>query len=100
MARPCHTSPFKAVLVNPPKLPSNFRAQLAQREQSGRNAGHWWQHEQAYERYDYLYQASELEEWVPRIHCLARFIAWPGERIASSLRSTTTTKVKRSQMPG
>ena len=38
----------------------------------GRNAGHWWQHEQAYERYDYLYQSSELEEWVPRIHDLAR----------------------------
>jgi uncharacterized protein YecE (DUF72 family) len=38
----------------------------------GRNAGNWWQHEQAYERYDYLYQEPELEEWVPRIHSLAQ----------------------------
>jgi uncharacterized protein YecE (DUF72 family) len=38
----------------------------------GRNAGNWWQHQQAYERYDYLYQESELQEWVPRIHSLAQ----------------------------
>lgn len=38
----------------------------------GRNAGRWWQHEQAYERYDYLYQEPELDEWVPRIHSLAQ----------------------------
>jgi uncharacterized protein YecE (DUF72 family) len=38
----------------------------------GRNAGSWWQHEQAHERYDYLYQESELEEWAPRIRDLAR----------------------------
>ena len=38
----------------------------------GRNAGNWWQHEQAYERYDYLYQEPELQEWVPRIHSLAQ----------------------------
>lgn len=37
----------------------------------GRNAGRWWQHEQAYERYDYLYRESELEEWLPRIRNLA-----------------------------
>lgn len=33
----------------------------------GRNAAKWWQHEQAYERYDYTYTADELSEWVPRI---------------------------------
>lgn len=33
----------------------------------GRNAEKWWRHEQAYERYDYLYSAEELAEWVPRI---------------------------------
>jgi len=38
----------------------------------GRNAGNWWQHEQAYERYDYLYQEPELQEWIPRINNLAR----------------------------
>lgn len=33
----------------------------------GRNAEKWWRHEEAYERYDYLYTAEELAEWVPRI---------------------------------
>ena len=33
----------------------------------GRNAAKWWQHEQAYERYDYTYSEAELREWVPKI---------------------------------
>lgn len=33
----------------------------------GRNREKWWRHEHAYERYDYLYTAEELTEWVPRI---------------------------------
>jgi uncharacterized protein YecE (DUF72 family) len=33
----------------------------------GRNAAKWWQHEHAYERYDYTYSADELKEWLPRI---------------------------------
>jgi uncharacterized protein YecE (DUF72 family) len=37
----------------------------------GRNAAKWWRHEHAYERYDYLYSESELEEWVPKIRALA-----------------------------
>jgi uncharacterized protein YecE (DUF72 family) len=37
----------------------------------GRNAAKWWQHEQAYERYDYLYSEEELAQWVPRIRELA-----------------------------
>jgi uncharacterized protein YecE (DUF72 family) len=36
----------------------------------GRNAQKWWQHEQAYERYDYTYTREELEEWIPKIHKL------------------------------
>ncbi|MBI3910117.1 MAG: DUF72 domain-containing protein [Armatimonadetes bacterium] len=36
----------------------------------GRNAAKWWQHEQAYERYDYLYSEAELAEWVPKIRAL------------------------------
>ena len=36
----------------------------------GRNAKKWWQHEQAYERYDYTYQAEELKEWTPKIEQL------------------------------
>lgn len=33
----------------------------------GRNAKDWWQHEEAYQRYNYLYSEEELEEWVPKV---------------------------------
>lgn len=33
----------------------------------GRNAKYWWNHQQAYQRYDYQYQNQELIEWLPRI---------------------------------
>lgn len=33
----------------------------------GRNKEKWWQHEHAYQRYDYLYSEKELQEWVPKI---------------------------------
>ncbi|MGQ9630378.1 MAG: DUF72 domain-containing protein [bacterium] len=33
----------------------------------GRNAAKWWNHEEAWERYDYLYTEEELKEWVPKI---------------------------------
>jgi uncharacterized protein YecE (DUF72 family) len=33
----------------------------------GRNKDKWWQHEQAYERYDYSYKPEELNEWIPKI---------------------------------
>ena len=33
----------------------------------GRNAKKWWKHDQAYERYDYLYTEDELAEWVPKV---------------------------------
>lgn len=36
----------------------------------GRNSAKWWQHEQAYERYDYSYSPAELSEWLPRIQKL------------------------------
>ncbi len=36
----------------------------------GRNKGKWWQHEHAYERYDYTYSPEELEEWIPKIRKL------------------------------
>ena len=38
----------------------------------GRNANKWWKHDQAWERYDYLYSQKELEEWIPRIRKMAR----------------------------
>jgi uncharacterized protein YecE (DUF72 family) len=36
----------------------------------GRNAEKWWEHEQAWERYDYSYSTDELREWVPKIRSL------------------------------
>ncbi|MCL6430696.1 MAG: DUF72 domain-containing protein [Anaerolineae bacterium] len=36
----------------------------------GRNASKWWQHENAWERYDYTYTLEELQEWEPKIRSL------------------------------
>lgn len=33
----------------------------------GRNAAKWWDHQQAWERYDYTYTDEELREWLPRL---------------------------------
>jgi len=33
----------------------------------GRNAAKWYQHKEAWERYDYTYSLDELREWVPRL---------------------------------
>lgn len=33
----------------------------------GRNAKDWWQHEEAWQRYDYLYSEEELAEWAPKV---------------------------------
>ena len=38
----------------------------------GRNSAKWWQHEKAYERYDYSYTPQELSEWLPKIRKLDR----------------------------
>ena len=38
----------------------------------GRNAAKWWRHEQAHERYDYLYNEEELKGWVPKVTDLKR----------------------------
>ncbi len=36
----------------------------------GRNAEKWWKHDQAWERYNYLYSEAELAEWMPKIKAL------------------------------
>jgi uncharacterized protein YecE (DUF72 family) len=36
----------------------------------GRNGRKWWEHEQAWERYDYTYSQDELKEWLPRLRQL------------------------------
>lgn len=33
----------------------------------GRNAEKWWDHDHAWERYDYTYGEAELNEWIPRL---------------------------------
>jgi uncharacterized protein YecE (DUF72 family) len=33
----------------------------------GRNREKWWQHDEAWERYDYSYSREELSEWVPHL---------------------------------
>lgn len=38
----------------------------------GRSAGSWYDHDQAWERYDYEYSDQELVEWVPRLLDIAR----------------------------
>ena len=37
----------------------------------GLNAEKWWKHDQAHERYDYLYESSELHPWAERIKKMA-----------------------------
>lgn len=37
----------------------------------GRNRERWYQHREAWERYDYLYTSAELAEWLPSIKTLA-----------------------------
>jgi uncharacterized protein YecE (DUF72 family) len=36
----------------------------------GRNAKNWWHHEEAYQRYDYLYNEEELGPWAPKVRDL------------------------------
>jgi uncharacterized protein YecE (DUF72 family) len=38
----------------------------------GRNAGAWYEHDQAWERYDYEYSDEELDSWVPRLLDIAK----------------------------
>jgi uncharacterized protein YecE (DUF72 family) len=37
----------------------------------GRNARDWYQHEEAWQRYNYLYREGELEEWVEKVRKIA-----------------------------
>lgn len=38
----------------------------------GRNAARWYEHEEAWQRYDYTYSLDELREWVPKLRELDR----------------------------
>jgi len=62
--------------VDEPRLPNllppiaEATSKIAYVRFHGRNADKWWQHEHAYERYDYSYSPQELEEWLPNIRHL------------------------------
>jgi len=62
--------------VDEPELPglvdrvTRATAEVAYVRFHGRNAKTWWQHEAAYQRYDYLYTNEELQEWLPRVKYL------------------------------
>lgn len=62
--------------VDEPRLPglipplAQWSGPLAYVRFHGRNASKWWQHEHAWERYDYTYSDSELAEWVTKIRSL------------------------------
>ncbi len=64
----------------------------------GRNRAKWWEHDEAWERYDYSYTDEELMEWVPKIRALEGEASltlvymnnhWQGQAVSSarSLRS-------------
>jgi uncharacterized protein YecE (DUF72 family) len=59
--------------VDEPQLPkllppvAEVTSNIAYVRFHGRNTAKWWQHEHAYERYDYTYSADELKDWLPKI---------------------------------
>jgi len=59
--------------VDEPQLPkllppvAEVTSNIAYVRFHGRNTAKWWQHEHAYERYDYTYSVNELKEWLPKI---------------------------------
>lgn len=61
----------------------------------GRNRAKWWQHDEAWERYDYTYSDDELREWVPKIRVLDGEASltlvfmnnhWQGQAVSSARR--------------
>lgn len=63
----CVDQPQLSVLIPPVAVAT---APIAYVRLHGRNGAKWWQHEQAYERYDYSYSQAELAEWVPKLQNL------------------------------
>ncbi|MBC7287624.1 MAG: DUF72 domain-containing protein, partial [Armatimonadetes bacterium] len=64
--------------VDQPRLPglippvARATSSIAYIRFHGRNADKWWQHNEAWERYDYLYAREELQPWVDKVRDLAR----------------------------
>jgi uncharacterized protein YecE (DUF72 family) len=59
--------------VDEPQLPkllppvAEITSEIGYMRFHGRNAARWWDHEEAWQRYDYTYKLEELQEWMPRI---------------------------------
>jgi len=65
--------------VDEPRLPGLMprralctSSRLAYLRFHGRNARKWWNHNESWERYDYLYTREELQEWIPAIRWLEK----------------------------
>lgn len=63
----------------------------------GRNAKKWYNHESAYERYDYMYSEKELTEWISRIkfiekHSRETFIAFNNHFKAKGVKNASMLK--------
>ncbi len=70
----------------------------------GRNAQKWYEHEQAYERYDYLYTEDELREWVPKILTMERkaekvFVYYNNHFQAKAVENALQLKALLSSLP-
>jgi uncharacterized protein YecE (DUF72 family) len=48
------------------------RRDLAYFRLHGRNAAAWWEHEEAEDRYDYLYSAAELRPFAAKVHAASK----------------------------
>ncbi len=68
---------FGFCCVDEPRLPSLMppvavaTSDIAYVRFHGRNARKWWNHKEAWERYDYTYKPDELQEWAPKLRELA-----------------------------
>jgi len=63
----------------------------------GRNAGSWYDHDQAWERYDYSYSDEELSAWVPRLLDIAKrarkaYVVFNNHPRGQSARNADTMK--------
>ena len=67
---------FGYCCVDEPQLPrlmppvAKATSDIAYVRFHGRNAEKWWQHDHAWERYDYTYSKDDLVDWIPRIKAL------------------------------
>lgn len=53
-----------------PRIVEVTSSEVAYLRFHGRNVEKWYNHREAYERYDYLYSQQELDEWIPRIKAM------------------------------